>query len=148
MRLTTIALLTTCLVFGSCKEHGHGGHGEDHGSHDFDPKHEGGEILYLAKKADHKPFVELVHDEQAGTLKLYGFDGHHEVLAPEKAPVLSFSETKPPKQVTAAGDGAVWVFTDDALKDHPHGVRLKIKFPGENEYNESRKFWRRRARLI
>ena len=135
MRLTTIALLTTCLVFGSCKDHGHGGNGEDHGSHDFKPQHDGGGLLYLANKADHKPFVELVHDETAGTLTLYTYDGDQKELAPEKVPVLSFSEAKPPKQVEATGDGSVWVFTDDTLKEHPHGIRLKIKFPGENEYN-------------
>ncbi|MCA8957368.1 MAG: hypothetical protein KDC87_14935 [Planctomycetes bacterium] len=98
----------------------------DDKSHDYKPKF-GKELKHLA---DHGPIVELTHDEAGGVVKLWVFGPHHAAKPITKPPVLNVPG-QPPKQLTAAGSGAEWTFTDALLKSHVHGLALRIEIDGK-----------------
>ena len=124
----TLLIATLCCGVAACEQHGGGGH-----QHNFKPKH-GGEVIELA---DHGPdtkegaAVEAVHDGKAGTIKLFVTDIHQNALKIEKAPVANLKAKDGPKQLTAKGAGAQWVFTDECLKGHVGDVSFRIEIEGK-----------------
>ncbi len=78
--------------------------------------------------------MELKHTETDGMVEVWVFDAHHGAMTIEKAPVLNVPGDKP-KQLTATGKGAEWVFKDDALTKHVHGLALRIEIDGKT-YNQ------------
>ena len=126
MRTKTAILFSSALaiLLMSCEPEmkGHGAV-----SHDSPPEH-GGQMVHLKV---HGPMMEVVCDEKAGTIVLHIYTDHHEPLTLTEAPVANIE--KGPTQVTATGAGAVWTFTHENLKDHPHvGFRVKV---GDETFN-------------
>ncbi len=76
--------------------------------------------------------IEVVQDAKAGTATLYVFNGHQESRSITKAPALLIPGHSDP--IVATGKADVWVFTDDLLKKHPHGMRVRITVDGK-EFN-------------
>lgn len=76
--------------------------------------------------------LEVLHDEEAGTITMYALSAD---LAPTElasAPVLNLIVGGGPKQIEATGGGpsAEWVFSDPALKGEPEGARLRVVLDG------------------
>lgn len=95
----------------------------EHGPH-------GGELIELG---DHVAHLEIVHDENAGTIALYVLDADLKPTALAEAPVLNLPISSGPKQVTAtarAGSNSEWLFSDPVLKGEPEGARLRIVLDG------------------
>ncbi len=131
---STMMLLAAALVFltacgDSEDSHDHesnpaaaSGHAE-HGPH-------GGELIELG---DHVAHLEVVHDDDSGTITLYSLDADLKPTTLSKAPVLNFVAGSGPKQVTATpkgGSKSEWVFSDPALKGEPEGARLRVVLNG------------------
>lgn len=94
-----------------------------HGPHD-------GELIELG---DHVAHLEVVHDEDAGTLVLYPLDADLKPTTLTKAPVLNLQTSAGPKQLTATARGgsqSEWQFKDASLKDEPEGARLRVVLGG------------------
>lgn len=123
MRMTLTFALFISLLLACGQKHAGG-----HGSHEFDPLHEG-QLLHVA---DHGPILEIVHDEAAGTATLYVFDAHQTQKSIEKAPVLLIPGQKNP--IPATGKADVWVFSHAELKKHQHDMRIRITIDGK-EFN-------------
>ncbi len=89
-----------------------------------------GELIELG---DHVAHLEVVHDEDEGTILLYALDADLKPTTLTKAPVLNLQTSSGPKQLTATARGgsqSEWQFSDASLKGEPEGVRLRVVLDG------------------
>lgn len=121
MRILSVLL----VLFGIGILHGCSAEAQDSPSHEFTPKH-GGQPVELAA---HGPILEVVHGKDAGTLKIFVFGPHQEVLTLEQAPTCTIGKDGTP--ITGKGAGTEWQFTSDQLKGHPHDVMLGVTIDGK-----------------
>jgi len=99
---------------------------EEHGAHEA--KH-GGELVALG---DHAAHIEVLHDDGAGTVTVYVYDGAVEPMEPDAAPVFNFVTDEGPQSVTAVATDGAWIFTHEALKDEPQKARFLVKLGGKS----------------
>lgn len=133
MKATMMLLIASAALLSACgKSESHqnqqkkpevaAAHAE-HGPHD-------GELIELG---DHVAHLEIVHDEDAGTIALYALDANLKPTALTEAPVLNLPTDSGPKQVTAiarSGSTSDWLFSDPALEGEPEGARLRVVLNG------------------
>ena len=124
-------MIPALAIFGACgndedahdhSKDGAGGHAE-HGPN-------GGELIELG---DHVAHLEVIHDEDAGTVTLYALDAKLKPKPLSQAPVLNLPTDAAPKQVVATAQGdsnSEWLFSDPALKGEPEGARLRVVMDG------------------
>ena len=130
----TILLLGACLaLLASCSDdedsHDDGKDGSGAGAHEEHGPH-GGELIELGEHVAH---LEVVHDDDAGTITLYALDSDLQPTALAKAPVLNLMTSSGSKQVVATARGsaeAEWIFRDPELKGEPEGARLRVVLNG------------------
>jgi len=108
--------------------------GKDDHDHEHEADHEdhsaqhGGDLLEFGK---HEGHVEVVHEDETGTVKIWIYDGEMKPLSLDGAPTLSFTADGAPKQMTATGSGSEWTFTDESLKGEPEKARFKLVAKGK-----------------
>lgn len=133
MRPMMMLLVASLALLGAC---GNGDHSHDHekdtaatpGHAEHGPHQ--GELIELGAHVAH---LEVLHDEDAGTITLYSLDAELKPIALTKAPVLNLPTSAGQKQVVATargGSSSEWVFSDPALKGEPEGARLRVVLNG------------------
>ncbi len=130
MRILVTMLVGFALVACTGKDdhgngHDHGAEGEGHEDH---AASHGGELVEFGK---HEGHIEVVHEEETGTVRIWVSDGEMKPLSLDGAPTLSFTANGAPKQITATGSGSEWSFTDDSLKGEPENARFKLVAKGK-----------------
>ncbi len=130
MRVSVLILMFTAVIVGCDKAKKADDKDHDHtGSH-------GGELMEIGSEAAH---VEFVHNESAGTVKLYVTGPDAKTALSIDPPVLKLKTDAGPVNVTTEAidgvDGKASTFSasHDALKTHPEG-RITLKIDGK-EYN-------------
>jgi hypothetical protein len=121
-------LLLPLAACGKHDEHdGHEHEAEAHG-HAHEPKH-GGEILAVG---DHELFLEVVHDDRKGELKLWVYTGEGmEDAKLDGAPLLNIAGPVGPLRVVGEPEGEAWIFRGPALKEEPKGARFRLTAGGK-----------------
>ena len=135
--LRLFPLLLLCLALAACGDKpaapaagghdDHEGHADEDGGHDHAAKHGGAMVV----SSDHKAHFEFVHDDEAGLVKLWIYDGELAPVVIKQAPVINVPADSGPVQVKGqAPDGASssseWHFAHKALIGHVHGARLRL----------------------
>ncbi len=134
MRILVTMLIGLALVAcGGKDDHDHAhDDGHDHGAedahHEDHSAQHGGELLEFGK---HEGHVEVVHEDETGTVRIWIYDGEMKPLNLDGAPTLSFLADGASKQLTAAGSGSEWTFTDVSLKGEPEKARFKLVAKGK-----------------
>jgi len=132
MRISLTALLM-CIALAGCSPseapttEGPEAQQEDVHDHTSVATHGGA----IGEIGSHDALMEVVHDEDAGVLKVWVMDAAGAALAADEAPVLNIPADGKPVQVTGVEADGAWTFTDDALKGHPEGVRMRISVGGK-----------------
>jgi len=135
--LTTALVLISLALFGCGESHeGHGEHagegdGHEETAHDTHSAKHGGELVPLG---DHAAHIEVLHDDEAGIVTVYVYDGSLSSMEPDEAPTLNFVTDEGPQQLTAVSQDGAWVFTHEALKDEPQKARFLVKL-GSKSYS-------------
>ena len=137
MNRSLIALLTVLALIAGCDNHDHSGEGtdvDDHGhSHEAGPH--GGPILDLGSGGH----LEVVHDDEAGSVKLYLLGGDMKSpVAIADTPVMKLTTPTGQKVLTLNAEGELpadtFSLTHDALKTGELMGRITIKIEGKT-YN-------------
>ncbi len=133
LRTVTLALCAAlALGLAACGDHDHE-HGDGDASHDHAAEHGG----MLLETSDHSMHFEVKHDEKAGLLQVWVYDG--EMKAVETgAPVIQLAEDSGGKKLTGQNPNGAkasheWHFSDRVLNSHVHG-RLRLSHDGKS-YN-------------
>jgi hypothetical protein len=129
MKYLTTALVFSLCLFG-CEDHDHGDHAEtgenEHADH---AAQHGGEISILG---DHAAHLEVIHDDEAGTVTVWIFDGDMKPAEPDAAPVFNFVTEEGPQSLEATKKEGAWVFSGEALKGEPQKARFLLKVGGKS----------------
>ncbi len=129
--LKLLPLFLLCFALAACGDKAPSGdadeHAEDHDEHDHSGQH-GGTVV---ESSDHGAHFEIVHDEDAGLVKLYLYDGDMKPVTTDVAPVLNVSLDAGPVQIKGQSPGGAkvaseWHFTDKALIGHVHEARFRV----------------------
>ena len=130
IKYLTTALVLSLFVFGCGEHHDHAdpdGEGqEEHAEH---AAQHGGELTILG---DHAAHFEVMHDDGAGTVTAWIYDGDMKPAKPDEAPVFNFVTEDGPQSLTAVEKDGAWFFSHEALKGEPEKARFLLKLGGKS----------------
>ncbi len=131
---TSWAALALCLALVACDQGEAPGDAapeqgtEEPAAHDHsgDAKHGGA----MVEVGEHDALLEVVHDEDAGVVRVWVTDFGGAELKLDAEPLLNITTDGAPVQVEGTIEDAAWTFRDEVLKGHAK-ARLRLAVGGK-----------------